>query len=62
MSLRVVVTLGKFGQRNQDTLDVSDLVDPSDIKAISVHLTLRVSSKNEDTHILLHMACRIWWE
>ncbi|KAL7397250.1 hypothetical protein ABVT39_019213, partial [Epinephelus coioides] len=50
--LKVIATLGQFGQRDPDILQVNDLVAPSSVVSISVHLAVKVLAVREDTHLL----------
>ncbi|CAL8275570.1 unnamed protein product [Arctogadus glacialis] len=51
--LQVIATLGQFGQRDPDVLQLGDLVLAGSVESVSVHLASKVLAVGEDTHLLL---------
>ncbi len=50
--LQVVPMMMRFGQRDNQPLDLSEIVDTSSLTAVTVHLAVKMVSKSADTHIL----------
>lgn len=57
--IKVKVFLNQFGQKDPDTLELSDLADPSSVRSVSVHMALMIVAKDPDTHVLL--GCKTLW-
>ena len=51
--LQVIPTLGQFGQRDPEVLQLGDLVLPGSVESVSVHLASKVRAVGVDTHLLL---------
>ena len=50
--LQVMLTLNQFGQKAPNTLELTDIVDVTDVKAVSVHLAVKFVAIDYDQHIL----------
>lgn len=51
-NVNVMVTLTKFGQKDGGILDLSEIVDTSYVKAISLHTACTISAHDPRVHLL----------
>lgn len=49
--LKVVATLGQFGQRDGDGVDLTDVVNPDCVDSVSYHLAVKITAAEKDTHL-----------
>lgn len=46
--MQVVITLNQFGQKDVEPLDITDILDPGEVRSISVHFACNIVAPGLD--------------